>query len=230
MFHDNFSCKDKLSVFKKSLKKDGYLLFNQAYPQDFCNSIIQFIDKYQKTYNIEKNYSETELRIWSAQNEHPLLSRFFEESNHMMSSILDSPIVGNTLLAIRNNPLNIDDDSSRIRRWHIDSFATQYKIFLFLSDTTELSGPFEFIQNTHRKLFKFKMLCQGSYFKFSQLKNDKRSYQHLREELIEKLIASGYCPKPILCKAGTLLIVNTSSIHRARPCIQDQRYALTSYF
>lgn len=230
MFYEDFSCKIKLNTFKKALKKEGYLVFNEAYPIDFCNSIIQFIDQYQKTHNIEKNYAGTELRIWGAQNEHPLLSRFFEDSNHVISSILDKIIKGKTLLAIRNKSLSINDLSSRIRRWHIDSFFTQYKIFLFLNDTTELSGPFEFIPNTHQKLFKFRMLCQGNYFNFFQLKNSKRLYQELNEDLIEKLIRSGYYPEPMICKAGTLLIIDTSSIHRARPCIQDQRYALTSYF
>lgn len=230
MLQDMFSCKVKLSSFKRKLKKDGFLVFKEAYPLDFCNSIIQFIDQYQKTDNIEKNYSDTELRIWSAENEDPLLSNFFNESNSIISAILAKNIIGDKLLAIRNKSLETSDTLSKVRRWHIDSLSTQYKIFLFLTDTTELSGPFEFIPNTHRKLFKLKMLLKGHYIKFSQLKSSARLYQHLNESLIEQIITSGYSPKPMLCKAGTLMVVDTSAIHRARPCLQDHRYALTMYF
>ena len=227
---DDLSCKIKLGNFKKELKEHGYLIFRQAYSLDYCNSIIQFIDQYKKTDNIEINYAGTELRIWNLQNENQLLSQFFDDSNKIISSIFGKSILGEKLLAIRNKSLSPDDYLSRNRRWHIDSFSTLYKIFLFLTDTTESSGPFEFIPNTHKKLFKLKMLSQGYYFKFSQLGKSARLYQNLNDDVIERIKIKGYHPKSILCNAGTLLVVNTSSIHRARPCNQHHRYALTTYF
>jgi hypothetical protein len=34
----------------------------------------------------------------------------------------------------------------------------------------------------------------------------------------------------MLCDEGSVVIVNTSAIHRARPCFEAGRYALTSYY
>ena len=34
----------------------------------------------------------------------------------------------------------------------------------------------------------------------------------------------------VFCGPGTAVVVDTSAIHRARPCIEGTRYALTAYF
>ena len=119
-------------------------------------------------------------------------------------------------------------------RWHIDSWRSQEKVFLFLSDTTEKSGPLEFIPNTHKFWFRLKKALEPGFFfnHFSMFKKGiSRQYSSIPEKKIEALFNSGYKTKPLLVKAGTVLVINSAKlIHRARPCKEGQRHALTAYY
>ena len=77
---------------------------------------------------------------------------------------------------------------------------------------------------------KWELALRGLCFKPSDLFTGKRSYQSLPEHWIETLRGRGYEPAPVLVEAGTVLIVDTSIIHRARPCKSVPRYALTTYY
>ena len=215
---------------RKALKADGYLIINNCYSRDVCQSIIKSIDDHKPDDQTEINYAGTEMRIWDAQQRDRLLDHFYQECNMFMSCLLRSHTEAFTLLAIRNHPLDASDESSSVGRWHIDSFRKQLKIFLFLTDTTEVSGPFEFLPKTHTKSFKLWMLCNGSYFKASDIVTGKRGYARLVDTWVHRLGTKGYSPVPVICKAGTILVIDTSAIHRARPCLQGTRYALTAYY
>ena len=107
------------------------------------------------------------------------------------------------------------------------------KIFLFLNDTTEQSGPFEFLPNTNGWYRLKTALKPGHFFEYPKLltKGVERPYQSMDEDKIERIIASGYKPTPVIVKQGTVMVVNPSAlIHRARPCNEGNRYVLTAYF
>ena len=58
-----------------------------------------------------------------------------------------------------------------------------------------------------------------------------RQYQSIPDTKVDPLFKSGYEAKPVLVKAGTVLLIDTAKlIHRARPCLGGERYALTSYY
>lgn len=236
---DHFLDLNNIQNARKAIKESGFYLVENAYPQEFCRSVIEFMNNHKNDNQIENkkfagtemNYAGTELRVWEAHKKDPLLQRFYQECNLTMSSLLRKDVEAFTVLAIKNQMIDPFDESLKKGRWHIDSFLRQLKIFLFLSDTTEQSGPFEFIPKTHTKSFKLRRLCSGVYIKPADLlSGGKRAYQCLNDVWIDKLSANGFKPAPVICKAGTILIIDTSAIHRARPCIQGSRYALTTYF
>jgi len=215
---------------RTALRTRGHFLIEACYGQDLCNSAIEFIDGYDGDATTERNYSGTELRIWGAETKDALLGDFINECNLFASCLLGRDTEASTLLAIRNNALDPGDRVSFNGRWHIDSFRSQLKVFLFLTDTTESSGPFEFIPGTHKSVFKFRTLCSGVYLRPWDLLSDKRPYQRLNDAWVDGIRARGYRSVPVVCKRGTALIVDTSAIHRARPCLEGSRYALTAYF
>ena len=215
---------------RRALKEEGYLLIENGYSLDLCQSIIQFIDDYKDNDKSETNYAGTELRIWDAHKLDCLLYNFYEECNLFMSCLLGADTEAFTLLAIRNKALDLTDEESTQSRWHLDSLRKQLKIFLFLSDTTELSGPFEFIPKTYTTWFKAQMLCKGSYLRVSDIWSGKRAYAQLDDTVVNELSAKGYNPMPVICQAGAIMVIDTSAIHRARPCHHGTRYALTTYY
>lgn len=215
---------------REAIKATGFFAIENIYGKEYCDEIIDVIDTIGPDEKTEINFAGSELRIWDAQKRHPLLSKFNEDCNIFMSCMTGTDSEAFTLLAIRNKPLESADEASKKGRWHLDSFKQQLKIFLFLTDTTELSGPLELIPQTRSKTFRIRMLINGSLIKVAGLLNRQREYEKLNDEWVNLVVSKEYPPQPIICKAGTVLIVDTSAIHRARPCIEGTRYALTSYY
>ncbi len=92
------------------------------------------------------------------------------------------------------------------------------------------SGAFEFLPRSHRERFKYMQLLKGNYVTPADLFHKRRAYQKLDEDLVRDLAERGYRAKPVICRAGTVMVVDTSAIHRARPCLKGSRYALTTYY
>jgi ectoine hydroxylase-related dioxygenase (phytanoyl-CoA dioxygenase family) len=222
---------DNIRGARQALKKCGYFTIEDAYPSSFCREVVEIVDSHVPDQRTEVNYAGTELRIWDAQKRHELLYHFYDQCNVFTAALTGMDVEADTLLAIRNRTLESSDQKSRLDRWHIDSFRRQIKIFLFLTETTEQSGPFEFIPGTQAVGFKTWMLARGLYIRPADLlfRKPTRAYQRIADSVVEELAKSGIAPIPFICKAGTALVVDSSSIHRARPCTAGTRYALTAY-
>jgi ectoine hydroxylase-related dioxygenase (phytanoyl-CoA dioxygenase family) len=225
-----FLAPDHITDAREAVADEGYLLIPGGYDVEACRSIVRLIDTWGDPAQHEINYSGTELRVWDAQSRDPRLAEFTRQSDAFLTAMTGREMRAHTLLAIRNLALAPDDARSTLGRWHLDSFKQQLKIFLFLTDTTEESGPFEFFPRTHRARFKVPRLLEGRYLSVGDMLAGKRTYSSLDETWIQALIDQGYAPLPVVCPAGTILVVDSSAVHRARPCRQGSRYALTAYY
>jgi hypothetical protein len=226
--------KEIVAKTKIAMQKHSYVLIPNAYPQEFCDEIKVEMDKVKAGLGVEINYGGSETRIWSAQKRFKGVKRFFDDSNQLISLISKQEEVAGTILAIKNIPLLDGDQKYITGRWHADSWSSQKKVFLFLSDTTEKSGPLEFIPNTHKFFFRLRKTLEPGFF-FNHIsifkKSAPRPYQSIADRKIESLFDRGYKAKPVLVKSGTVLVIDSAKlIHRARPCIEGQRYALTAYY
>ena len=217
-------CKD-ISIVD-DLKSKGYYFFDELYSNEFCQHAINFLDK-NRGDAIERNYACSESRIWGSEQKSPILKNFFDDSVLAYNQIFNKSKTGETLLAISNGPLASNDEHSRLGRWHIDSFFNQWKVFLFLTDANDNSGPFEFIPGTNTWSFRLRHMFR--YLNPINLPvNQSRSYSSLSDKWVCQLKET-MPSKAAVCKAGTVLIVYTNAIHRARPCYEGSRYALTTY-
>lgn len=229
-----FNSKEIAMEAKIAMQKHSYFLIPNAYTQDFCDEIKVEMDNVKAGLGVEINYGGSETRIWSAQKRFKGAKRFFDDSNQLISSISKQEEVAGTVLAIKNIPLFEKDQKHITGRWHADSWSSQKKVFLFLSDTTEKSGPLEFIPNTHKFIFRLrKTLEPGFFFNYYSIfnKSAPRPYESIADHKIDSLFSEGYESKPVLVKSGTVLVIDSAKlIHRARPCIEGQRYALTAYY
>ena len=106
--------------------------------------------------------------------------------------------------------------------WHKDSSFRQFKAILYLNDVHENNGPFQLIAKSHGlKHYLRDMRAGGLRFRHLRISDDQ----------VERILA----PAPdrlttITGRAGTLILVDTASIHRGRPPVKGVRYALTNYY
>ena len=128
--------------------------------------------------------------------------------------------------------INVDEKKLSLGRWHLDSFNKQIKVFTFLNDVDDRNGPFEMLPKTHKKIFKISHIFSAKLLQLRDIINRSgdRSYQKIDEKIVEKLNKKGYALKSFTVPAGTIAIVDTSCMHRARPNLKGTRYALTSYY
>jgi hypothetical protein len=106
--------------------------------------------------------------------------------------------------------------------WHRDSYFRQFKAILYLSDVEPDNGPFEFIQGSHTP---FSLIRDGLV---AEMGYGQTRYS---DQQIEALIAAS--PNRLLTVVGgvgTLILANTSAVHRGRPIVSGERYSLTNYF
>ena len=104
--------------------------------------------------------------------------------------------------------------------WHRDAHEIQFKTIMYLSDVTEKNGCFNFITKSQKKFIGNPEPRTISYStRFSN-------------ETIEKLLKTNKnCIKhDIIGKKGTIIIADTSYIHRGKVIEEGERYAITNYY
>ena len=210
------------------VKRQGFAILQSRATPEACEHIKAFIDTYPAK-DAEINYGGTEKRIWGSHTMDPIVEAFGELSDQVMSTVFKAQAKVKTVLSYSNYPIPAEDRLIT-GRWHLDSLRHQYKLFCFLTRTEEQTGPLEVVPGTHRTAFKLWPLASGQYISRADLGTDKRRYQKLDEQWVDAQCRKAGGSVPFLCEAGTLILVDTSAIHRARPCLKGHRYALCAYY
>lgn len=107
--------------------------------------------------------------------------------------------------------------------WHRDSInRRQLKYIVYLNDVTEDNGAFEYLTGTQHASDKFKI---NNYLGIP------RSETRYKDDQINKIKEKFPEYKSVICEAekGSVIVVDTSGIHRGRPLKKGHRYALTQY-
>lgn len=107
--------------------------------------------------------------------------------------------------------------------WHRDNFTRQFKTMVYLSDVVSSHGPFQIIEKSHHLIQSIKdnYVTQQPY-------NNARFTNNAINLLLNKTGKKRL--HTLTAKAGTVLLFDSSSIHRGAPIQQGVRLALTNYF
>tara|TARA_B100000900_G_scaffold41975_1_gene31286 strand:+ start:532 stop:1251 length:720 start_codon:yes stop_codon:yes gene_type:complete len=220
------------SALKKSVKNKGFFQIGNINDDAFCKEICDEIDQLATDVKTESNFGNTEQRVWEAHKKSKFINLFFSFSNQIISKVKNMDTVAYDTLAIKNEGLVDKNEKNIQNRWHRDSAKVQLKVFLFLTSVSEENGPLQFVTGTHTLGAKWECFKSGKLITLSDIfeSSGSRRYEALSDQYINNIINSGYNLKSFLVSAGTCLIVDTSGLHRAKPCYQNSRYALTSYY
>lgn len=213
------------------MRSTGHYLFRRKLDSGTALSMRRAIDQLAENDSTEINYAGSEHRIWHAADKNAIFEPVRTMSNHFMSVLYGRPANAHNVLAIRNRPTPDGAERTNVR-WHLDSFRRQLKLFLFLTDVGENNGPLELVPRTHTPLFKMLNALPLKYYAISDFRNmsgNRRSWQRIHDNTVKMLAQRGYEPKPMKVAEGSFLLVDTSAVHRARPCQSGERYAVTIY-
>jgi hypothetical protein len=106
--------------------------------------------------------------------------------------------------------------------WHRDRVDfKQTKTILYLSDTGERNGPFQYIKYSHGPVSMLRDHLRYGVSLFDSRVTDEQANTILEED--KNRLATLTAP------AGTLIIADVRGIHRGAPLLEGERYALTNY-
>jgi ectoine hydroxylase-related dioxygenase (phytanoyl-CoA dioxygenase family) len=212
---------DEVKNHSYLIKKKGYSIIENFLDKKECESIIDAIESFYST-NKEMAWSDqfdSEYRLHGAEKINQKIHNF--HSNNLLVNI--GSFCANTSLSnlmtmankVKYNQNNLGSGGG----WHRDDFNFQFKAILYLSDVTEENGAFQLIENSNKFFDIIKDTVSAKLdVKSSRINNAKIALLD-RKRL-----------KTIIGKAGTLILVDTSLIHRGKPLVNGKRYAITNYY
>lgn len=219
---------NELSDIMLEVKKNGICVIPDFMDKEICQDIIKEIDKLfikHKEY-IWSDELKSDKRAFGINNVSELINYKYYmnpliiETRKAYYKLEDNDIIGCTMA---NKIIPTDNNLGSGQGWHRDSVNTkQFKAILYLTDVTKKRGAFQYIKGSQKK----KSVLEGI------VRHDfNHNHNRFSNSEIEKFTNNKkYDISTFTGKAGTLLLVDTSGIHRGMPIEEKNRYALTNYY
>lgn len=212
---------DQHATVLERIGNDGYAVIQDFYSRAKCEQLRQTIETLIKE-NSKYTHQGSDLRIFGAEN---LSAEILEFHNDPMgidlaNSYWETPVSPAFTLAAKM-PYSSGNKGSG-EGWHRDSFFCQFKFILYLSDVEPENGPFQYLAGSHKLTSVL-----------SDIKSGNLSYMQSRiteQQVAQILASSNERLMTFSAPAGTLIIADTSGIHRGKPIEKGIRYALTNYY
>lgn len=208
----------------ENVQRDGCCVVPDFYDYGTCMQlrveVEEAILRYPNAVHIMSGGADR--RVFGAELAGPGIRAFAEDSRLLAAA--RATLSGNAANAftLAGSISYSDGNLGSGEGWHRDSFFNQFKAIVYLSDVTERNGPFEYITESHRLRDKL-----SDYRAYRIPLTDSRISDSLVEGLIE---AEPSRHKVFTASMGTLLLVDTTGIHRGMPLKAGERFALTNYY
>ena len=199
---------DTLDYLSK-VEEDGICIVENYWSNEKCalarSEVDRIIEQYADYVNAD---AKADQRVYGANNVSDLLATFANDSvlASVASAYNHEPTRTAFTLAARM-PASWGNQGSG-EGWHRDAFLRQFKAIMYLSDV----GPSNVLSD-----------MRAGHLKYMQYR--------LTNPEIEQIIADDPARKiTYTAPAGTLILVDTSTLHRGQPIQDGTRYALTNYY
>jgi len=206
--------------YVKELKKNGIVVIENFISKEKCQKIKKIIDDTMEKFpeKLWKDDLESDQRIQGAEILDKDILDFF---NNQFIKRIGEKYCGYKIKTLMTMAGRIQYKKGNVGSgggWHKDAYFNQFKSIVYLNDVTNVNGPFEMLRNSE-KLFNSLIVAMKL----------KKKYPNLRFEENEIKKVNFLRNIKFLAKAGTLILVNVSSIHRGSPLFTSKRYVLMNY-
>lgn len=214
-----------LAPIQRQLHKHGYVVLENYFSESEvrmllkeCNSIFE-INK-SKCQHEEMEGMSNDFRLFGMEKKSKIISELFAQNPYFKGIANDymkcDQHTHTTLYTVLRKDENVVSNSGG--DWHRDNHFHQFKAILYLNDVDADHGCFQFVTNTRENHIGYPQHRGDDSCRFDQKLVDK-----LVETTDSKVI-------DITGSAGTVILVDTSFIHRGKPINQGQRLVLTNYY
>jgi hypothetical protein len=225
-FESEIEVDRQVAAITEEVHANGIAVVKQFLSPETCSLLINEIDNLIATRHNElwKDDIGADYRVWGMDRVSVLASQFYTDTliRGLRSSyykLEDKDLHGFTMAnRIEAKEGNLGSGGG----WHRDVVnERQLKTILYLSDVSLTNGPFEYIRNTHKKESVLKSILDHN-FEFN--------HNRFSESDVEKILSyPEYSSEIFIGNAGTLIVADTSGVHRGMPIQEGTRYAMTNY-
>lgn len=217
----------KLALLKKPIQSDvlnvGYHVIPDFWTAEQCQKARDLIDHFldspeRENIKVWADELGADLRIMGANHLTSDLDIFSDaQINEIITSLYGVDALNGFTMAARMKAVQGNLGSGQ--GWHRDScIEHQYKAILYLSDVDSNTGPFQYCPKSGNALDIVRFEGR-THIDMDQSRLDPYEH-HILQQPVDELCAP----------AGSLVIANTRGIHRGKPIVTGQRYALTNYY
>lgn len=199
----------------------GYAVIPHYFSPDACEQAIRDFRSISAQFPQHvQQYSDT--RIYGVEALSPTIARFCDDPMLLcLANRYNGQRTVNAFTMVNEVTARPESRGSG-EGWHKDSSFRQFKAFVYLNDVTSSNGAFQLIERSN-KLAEYLGDMRAARLPFRQLRIDDEAVDRILQRRPERL-------KTLTGAPGTLLLVDTASIHRGSPPQHGVRYALTNYF
>jgi hypothetical protein len=204
---------------KSQLNDQGYAIIPNYLAHIEALKLGTTVEEALTAYREDINHKEDK-RIFGIENLIPEFDAFKHDKNlQNLSYHVNQKLI--SCRYVMANVLEAGKFGSSGQGWHRDAFGTQFKAMIYLTDVNEENGPFEIVPESHKVSNIITLVAKG-ILKFKQNRITDA-------EANEAITQTGMSVK-IAAKAGTLIVFNSTTIHRGHPIKSGKRIAATNYY
>lgn len=208
----------------QAVRRDGVCVWENYLPPDICDQLVDELDAVLVEYRdfVQHYSSGAEQRLFGVERISKGLGVLWNDSalaSIMKAYCTTDRIVGFTMAnRIEAHEGNVGSGNG----WHRDSVrGRQFKAIVYLNDVGPENGPFQYWRGSHRLWHRVNTAIRLSA-PFDQNRFDDGSFDHIFERSSEVVT--------LTARKGTVILADTTGLHRGCPLSSGVRYAMTNYY
>lgn len=210
-------------AYLHSLDTYGVCVVEGFWDENKCANARAEVDRIISQFpNALHSSAKADQRVFGANNVSSLIGDFAQHPGlEKVATAYNREITRTAFTLAARMPAILGNQGSG-EGWHRDAFLRQFKAILYLSDVGPNNGPFQFLKNSHQSFQILRDIWNGNLH-YKQYRLSVSDVYCIAKDYPERIVT-------LTAKAGTLILIDTSSIHRGMPIVSGTRYALTNYY
>lgn len=208
-----------------NLRNDGFSIIENYWSEEHCRQLREKMDRAVIDYPSATwtGVQGADKRIFGIEN---IGAGFWDFFNDAYLLGIGSHYFGcrmENLLTLSGRIDAVEGNIGSGEGWHRDGNHFQFKVLVYLSDAGRENGPFQFIKGSHR----YAQVIADNY----AMKLEDPLASRFTDANVDAIIARQ--PERLVtfsAKAGTVVLIDVSGIHRGSPIKEGRRYSLFNYY